>query len=211
MHLGRAGSAHHLDDLSAGRATDDAVVDQDDTLSGKYGVVGRVLQLHAEIADVISRLNESAADIMVADDAQLERDAALRAVAHRGGNTAIWHRHDDIGLDTALAGEFGADPLARVVDGHGLHLGVRPGEVDVFEHAEPALGGAERLDAAHTLVVYDDDLAGLDVADEMGADDIERTRFAGEHPAAGALTPDAAQDQRPHTKRVTHTHQRVVR
>ena len=63
----------------------------------------------------------------------------------------------------------------------------------------------------HALVVDDDDLARLDVADEVGADDVERAGLAGQHPAAGALSADAAQDQRPHAQRVAHAHQRLVR
>ena len=48
---------------------------------------------------------------------------------------------------------------------------------------------AEGLDAVHALVVDDDDLAGLDVADEVGADDVQRAGLGGQHPAAGALGP----------------------
>ena len=70
---------------------------------------------------------------------------------------------------------------------------------------------AERLDAVHALVVDDDDLARLDVAHEVGADDVERAGLAGQHPAAGALDADAAEDQRPHAQRVAHAHQRLVR
>ena len=36
-------------------------------------------RLHAEMADVVGRLDEGAADIVVADDAELERDARLPA------------------------------------------------------------------------------------------------------------------------------------
>ena len=73
------------------------------------------------MADVVGRLDEGAADIVVADDAELERDAALRRVAHRRGHAGIRHRHDDIGIDRAFARQFGADALARLVDRHALH------------------------------------------------------------------------------------------
>ena len=110
----------------------------------------------------------------------------------------------------ALARQLGADALAGVVDRRALHHRIRPGEVDVFEHAEPLAAAAERLDAVHALVVDDDDLARLHVAHEFGADDVERAGLAGQHPAAGALGADAAQDQRPHAERVAHAHQRLV-
>jgi hypothetical protein len=72
MHLPGAGFAHHLDDLGRGRAAHDGIVDQDDPLAFDIGAVGVVLQLDAEMADLIGRLDEGAADIMVADDAELE-------------------------------------------------------------------------------------------------------------------------------------------
>ena len=70
---------------------------------------------------------------------------------------------------------------------------------------------ANGRDAVHALVVDDDDLAGLDVAHELGADDVERAGLAGQDPAAGALGADAAEDQRAHAHRVAHAHQRLVR
>ena len=39
------------------------------------GAIGVVLQLHAEIADLVAGLDEGAADIVRADDPELERDA----------------------------------------------------------------------------------------------------------------------------------------
>ena len=53
VHLGRTGGPHHLDDLPAGGAADDAVVDENDPLAGEHRMIGRVLQLDAEIADIV--------------------------------------------------------------------------------------------------------------------------------------------------------------
>ena len=102
MDLAGAGLAHHLHDLEAGRAADDRIVDQDDALALDQRAVGIVLELDAEVADLVARLDEGAADIMRADDAELERDAALLGVADRRGHARIGHRHDIIGLDRAL-------------------------------------------------------------------------------------------------------------
>ncbi len=96
-----------------------------------------------EMADVIGRLDEGAADIVVADDAKLERHAAFLRIAHGGGHAGVRHRHDDVGRHVRLARQFGADPLARVVDRHALHHGVGAREIDIFEQAEP-LAGARR-------------------------------------------------------------------
>ncbi len=135
---------------------------------------------------MVGRFDEGAADIVVADDAELERDAAFGRVAHGGGDAGVWDRDDDIGIDVAFAREFGADAFARLVDGHAFHDRVGAGEIDVFEDAEPRGVGAEGLDAVHAAIVDDDDLAGLDVADEFGADDFQRAGLAGEDPAAGS-------------------------
>ena len=75
----RAGIAHHLDDLQAGGAADDRIVDQHDALALDQRAVGIVLQLDAEVADLLARLDEGAPDIVRADDAELERDADLPA------------------------------------------------------------------------------------------------------------------------------------
>ena len=77
MDFARAGIAHHLDDLHRGGAADDAVVDQHDALALDQRAVGVVLQLDAEVADVLARLDEGPPDIVGADDAELERDASI--------------------------------------------------------------------------------------------------------------------------------------
>ena len=59
------------------------IVDQDHALALDQGAVGVVLQAHAEMADVVGRLDEGAADIVVADDAELERQARLVGIADR--------------------------------------------------------------------------------------------------------------------------------
>ena len=61
----------------------------------------------------------------------------------------------------------------------------------------------------NALVVDHDQLARLDIAHEVGADDVERAGLGGQHPAAGALVADAAQDQWSHAERVAHAHQRL--
>ena len=161
--------------------------------------VGAVLQLHAEVADLVRRLDEGAADIVVADDAELEGDARLRGVAHGRRHAAVGHRHHHIGRHAALARQLGADALARLVDRRALHHAVGAGEVDVLEDAEAALVAAEGLDAVHARAVDDDDLARLDVAHELGADDVEGAGLAGQHPARPAFPVAGTPPSRPST------------
>ena len=179
MHLRRPGGAHHFDDFAAGGAAHDAVIDQHNALAFQHRLVGRMLQLDAEMADRVRRLDEGAADIVVADDAKLERNATLGRKPHRRWHPGIRHRHDHIRRHRAFAGQLRADPLARVIHRHPLDDGIRPGKIDVFEHAEPRGIAGERLDGAHPAVIDHHDLAGLDIAHEFGADDVERAGLAG--------------------------------
>ena len=174
MHLARARVAHHLHDLHAGGAAHDRIVDQHDALALDDGAVGVVLEAHAELADRLRRLDEGAADVMVADDAELERHAAGGGVAERRGHAGIGHRHDDVGVGRRFPRQLRAHRLARVVDRAAVHDRVGPGEIDVFEDARPHRLRRERLQAPHAARVDDDHLAVLDVAHELGADDVER-------------------------------------
>ena len=62
------------------------------------------------------------------------------------------------------------------------------------------------LDAAQAVLVDDDDLARLDVADELGVDQIQRAGFAGEHPGVVHL----ADAQRAEPMRIAHADQFVL-
>jgi hypothetical protein len=85
MDLAGAGLAHHLHDLEAGRAAHDRIVNQDDALAPDQRRIGVVFQFDAKVADLVARLDEGAADIVGADDAELERDAALLGEARAAG------------------------------------------------------------------------------------------------------------------------------
>ena len=56
------------------------------------------------------------------------------------------------------------------------------------------------------VLVDDDDLARLDVADELGVDQIQRAGFAGEHPGVAQF----ADAQRPEPVRIAHADQFVL-
>ncbi len=187
------------------------VVHQDHPLALQHRAVGRVLQLDAQIADVVGRLDEGAADIVVADDAELERQPAFLGVAHGGRHAGIGHRHHHVGGDRALARQLRADALARLVDGHALHHRVGAGEVDVFEDAEPPGMAPNGLMLCTPLslitTISPGSTSRTNSAPTMSSAQVSRR----EHPAASAIRrADAAQDQRPHAQRVAHAHQRLV-
>jgi hypothetical protein len=84
-----------------------------------------------------------------------------------------------------LARELLAHGDARVVDGEVVEHAVGAGEVDVLEHAE-APGLAAHLDALQAVLVDDEDLAGGDVADLLGLDQVEGAGLGGDNVALGA-------------------------
>src|SRR5262245_44763570 len=169
MHLARSGVAHHAHDLLRGGAAYQGVVDQDDALALDGDAVGGMLHAHADLAAALGRLDEGATDIVIADDAELERHAGMLAVAKRRRHAGIRHGHHDVNVDMALARELRAKSLADLVDRAAANDGVRPREIDVFEDAGPRRLRWERLVAVSAVLVEHDDLAGLDVADIFGA------------------------------------------
>ena len=84
-----------------------------------------------------------------------------------------------------LARELHPHPPPDLVEVAALHVRVGPGEVDELEDAQR---GARRArsgsDARLAPRLEDDDLAGLDVADVLGADDVEARGLRREDPAA---------------------------
>src|SRR3546814_10325379 len=72
VDLARTCVTHHLHDLQRCRAAHDAVIDKDNALAVDEGTVCIVLQLHAQMADLVARLDEGAANIVGTDDPQFE-------------------------------------------------------------------------------------------------------------------------------------------
>src|SRR6187455_1888981 len=83
VYFAGAGIAHHLHDLARGRAADDGIVNEHDTLAADDGAIGRVLHAHALIANRLCRLNEGTADIVIADNAKFVRyaDSCAKPIA----------------------------------------------------------------------------------------------------------------------------------
>src|SRR5438034_9035678 len=119
-----------------------------------------MLHADAEFAHALGRLDEGAADIVIADDAEFERHAGMLAVTDGCGHAGIRHRHHDIDLDMAFARELRAERLADLVHGTATDDGIRPREIDVFEDAGPRRFWRKRLVAVRALFVEHDDLAG---------------------------------------------------
>src|SRR5262249_40480320 len=113
----------------------------------------------------------------------------------------------DVGIDRALTGEFLPDALARLVDAPPLYDAVRAGEVDVLENAETGIAMVEWPQAPHAARADDHDLSRFNIADELGADDVKRTGLRREDPGVG----ETAENQRPHTERIAHSDDFLLR
>ena len=200
--------AHHLDDLGRGRAAHDRIVDQDDPLALEVGAVGVVLEPHAEMADLVGRLDEGAADIMVADDAELERQPrflrhsrAPPARPNRAPARRCRRRH---GFRAPARGRCACAPRRRWCPRRRCRAGRnrctrrrrtglsrRPNGFRLRTPPAPMMTISPRLDVAH----------------EIGADDVERAGLRGEDPGIA----EPAEHQRPHAQRVAHADHPVLR
>jgi hypothetical protein len=80
-----------------------------------------VLEADAELANVLRRLDEGAADIMVADDAELVRDAGRLGVADGRRHAGIRNRHHHVGERRSFARELRPHGLAHVIDVASAH------------------------------------------------------------------------------------------
>lgn len=69
MHFLGAGILEHADDLFRRRAADDGVIDHHKALAGHVIAQGIELEPHAELAELLRRLDERAGDIAVLDEA----------------------------------------------------------------------------------------------------------------------------------------------
>ncbi len=74
MHFFRSRAAHHAHDLAAGGAAHDGIVDQNDAFAFQQAAHRVQLEFHAEVAHALFRLNEGAPDVMIADQAEAERE-----------------------------------------------------------------------------------------------------------------------------------------
>jgi hypothetical protein len=94
----------HANDFAAGGAANDGVVDEDDALAFEQVVNGIELEADAEVADALLGLNEGAANVVVADEAETEADAALFSVSESRGDAGVGNGDDEVGIHAGFAG-----------------------------------------------------------------------------------------------------------
>lgn len=197
VHLQGARLAQHAHDRPLRVAAHDRVVDHHDPLAPHVLPQRVELEPDAELAQGLRRLDEGAPDVRVLHEALAVGDAGLLGVADRRRGAGLGHRDDQVGLHRVLLGQLAADLHPRGVHVPAGDGGVRAGHVDVLEEAALGLRHGEP-GRAQAVLVDRDQLARLDLADHARADDVERRRLAGHHPAA--LQP--AEHQRAYAVRV---------
>ncbi len=212
MHFRSAGAAHHADNFAARCPADDGVVNEDDALALKQIVHGVELEADAEVADALFRFDKCTADVVVADEAEAERDAGLFSVAERGGNAGVGHGHDDIGSHAGLARELAAHLVARLLHPAAEDARVGARKIDMLENTTRLRNTARVLAAGDAVFRDHDQFAGKNVADEFGAEQIEGAGFGREDDGVGSAGIfDAAHGERAEAARIARGKDAVAR
>ena len=185
MHFLGACLAQHGDDAVDGGSAHDAVVDHYHALSAHAVGDGIQLDAHAFHALLLAGLDEGAADVGVLDDSLFIWYARFLGITNRRVDARFGNADNHVGVDRAGAGKDTSSLLARLVHAYAVDGGVAAGEIDVLKNADRVFFvgeiRAKAVIALLTLAVDDDDLAGLNVADELSAAGVKRSAFACHH------------------------------
>src|SRR5215208_1500722 len=179
VDLGGTGLEEQLDQLAAGVAAHDGVVHDDHPVAFDHARQRVELEPDAELAHTVGRLDKSPPYVAVLYEAFRVRDAAPLRVADRRHHPRIGDGDDNVSLGRRLLCQDLAHPVPGACDLTTVEARVRTGEVHILEDAQSAARGLGPV-ARQALVVYNDDLAGLHVAQVPGADDVQAARLAGD-------------------------------
>ena len=185
MHLARARRADHLDQALARVAADQAVVHHDHRLA-LDDVAHRIeLDLHLGHPERLGGVDERPADVVVPDEAVLELDAGDLGEAERHRVGAVGHAEHHLAagrrlLPGKLAAELAPDPVHRLAEDGA----VGAGEVHQLEHAAADRPGSEPGQLGDLAVLDPDELARLQLAGDVRAEQVERAGLRrDDHPA----------------------------
>ena len=162
-----------------------------------------MLQFDAQMTDLIGGFDEGSADVMVSDDAEFKRDFCLSSISNGGGNARIGNRNDKVGVDVAFTGKFRTDFLSYLIDVASFHHAVGSGEIDVLKNTEFLFLLGKGFDTADSVIVDDDDFAGINITNIFRSDDIQGAGFRAQD--MGPI--DMAQHQGTNTDGVADTDQ----
>src|SRR5690606_13215976 len=207
VDLLRAGLADQRDEAAARRAADERVIHHHDALALDDLADRVVLDPDPEVTAGLRRVDEGAADVMVPDQPQLERDAARLAVAERGRVRRVRNAEDAVRVRRLLDREPAPERSPRAVHARAEDVRVRTREIDQLEDARRRLRRRDQPAERSDDVALDlQDLARLEVAHVLGADQVERARLARDDVAAAP----APEDERAEAPRVPRRVQRLA-
>ena len=128
-------ATNHADDLAAGGAAHDRIIDQNNTLAFEQAAHRIQLELHAEVANGLLRLDESTADIVVADETETKRDAAFGGVSHGRGNAGVGDWHNQVSGGGRLDGKLASKIFAAFLHSPSENLAIGTRKINVLENA----------------------------------------------------------------------------
>ena len=117
----------------------------------------------------------------------------------RGVIAGVRHGNHDVGFDRKFSRQLAAHLGADLADVYAADDAVGPRKIDVFEHAEGRLLIRERPFRAQTVLIDDQDFAGLDLANELRVNQIQRARFRRQY--VGAIEFAEASGRQPNGSR----------
>src|SRR6185312_526850 len=130
-----SGVADHADDLAAGGAAHDGIVNQNHAFAFEQRAHRIQLEFDAKITDRLARFNERAAHVVIADEAKAKRNAAFGRKAHGGGNAGVGYRDNDVGVHGSFKGQLAAQFFTTLLHEAAEDDAVWAGKINVFEDA----------------------------------------------------------------------------
>src|SRR5579864_2484921 len=208
-----AGVAHHTDDLAAGCAANNGIVDQDYALAGEQTANGIQLELDAEVAHTLLRFDERASDVMVADQPKAKRQQRFRRISQSRSHTGVRHGNDKIGFNGRFLGKLPAHGFTAGLHGPTEDDAIWTREIYVLKDASGLLHLRSEVARESAFRTDDDHLSGLDVTLIDGADEIERAGFRGEDNcvAGGTAVGNASHGKRTKAARIANGKDAVAR
>ena len=178
MHLRSSSLAQKPYDTRAGRAAHYRIVDHDHA----FAADGRGYRIEFDLDLILARRltgrNERAPDIFILDKSHSVRDARSLGIPDCRVYSGIGNADHDIGIDGMLVRKEASGAFPRLMNAHPFDKRIGARKVDILENAERLFRRrAVILYRADVLPVEHHYLSGLEIADEMRADGIKRTRF----------------------------------
>src|SRR5262249_39635296 len=132
---------------------------------------------HVEVANQLTRLQKGAPDVVIAHERVLVGNVQLMREPKRRVIPGVGHWDHNVSVDWKLSGQLA--PHFRPDLGHidSANDAVRPGEIDILEHAKGRLLFLEWEFRTYPILADDQDFAGRDFANEFGVNQIESGSF----------------------------------